>query len=36
MDENSIFQRQIVQYLERVHVGGFLTGPHQVHGRKQS
>ena len=29
MDEDSTFLRQIVQYLEGVHMGKFLTGTHQ-------
>ena len=29
MDEDSSFQKGIVEYLESVHIGEFLTGTHQ-------
>jgi hypothetical protein len=30
MDTNSDFQRKIVEYLEGVHVGEFMTGSHET------
>ena len=29
MDKNSTFQKKMVEYLEGVHIGKFLNGPHQ-------
>jgi len=29
VDEDSMFQKKMVEYLEDIHMGGFLTGSHQ-------
>jgi len=35
MDPNSDFQKRIVEYLESVHVGEFMTGNHLMKSRNK-